>query len=433
MGMAKRYAEYLEERGFNDIDGWLCLVHVTDAHLHGRLTASAMSGVCTFCEEGTPGAMGQEQVVPLEALATEVVETVRHFYVPAVEVLPYDGEYIGTTYLSEEALESLLLGALDDAVEAKVFSVLAEAVGEDELWTDWRSQADTDELDYAWDQFSETARYVARFVTSGAAPGSPPDRLASFLERVLNYASAEMGICHDLPIGTSFYRGRLCEDPRKISADSRALGPAPRGKAGANRMSASGISVFYGSADADTAVAEIAGHGVQPFAVIGEFKNTRPLRVLDFNRAPKLHSPFDLDNREVARMGRFLATFVHYVTQPVIPDGREHVEYAPTQILTEYLRYATTPALDGIALPSVQSKRPTYVLFFEHHQTRTVGDAEPLDVGRLGIAQPDDMPLELDPSDVEVFLVKRQYIASRAPVWGAPAPARLTGGKMARS
>jgi hypothetical protein len=49
----------------------------------------------------------------------------------------------------------------------------------------------------------------------------------------------------------------------------------------------------------------------------------------------------------------------------VIPDGRQHIEYTPTQVLTEYLRWMPENRIDGIALPSAQTGEKTHVLFFD--------------------------------------------------------------------
>jgi hypothetical protein len=40
-------------------------------------------------------------------------------------------------------------------------------------------------------------------------------------------------------------------------------------------MSPAGVSLFYASEDEQTAIHEIAGHGVKPHAVVGRFRNTR--------------------------------------------------------------------------------------------------------------------------------------------------------------
>jgi hypothetical protein len=56
----------------------------------------------------------------------------------------------------------------------------------------------------------------------------------------------------------------------------------------------------------------------------------------------------------------FLKQFVRSITQPVRHDGREHMEYVPSQIVTEYFRHRYSSdgnaRLDGIVYRSAQRK-----------------------------------------------------------------------------
>lgn len=130
------------------------------------------------------------------------------------------------------------------------------------------------------------------------------------------------------------------------------------------------------------------------------------LRILDLTTSPAPISPFCLEQRQHARMGRFLASFVHYITSPVIPDDRVHVEYAPTQLLTEYLRWVLNPKLDGIALPSAQTGKCTYVLFFSRSDCATLGDPIAEDYFGIPSVEP---ALVLDPEAVTTYQVERQF------------------------
>ncbi len=164
-------------------------------------------------------------------------------------------------------------------------------------------------------------------------------------------------------------------------------------------MSAVGVSLFYGSEDAQTAIAEIAGHGVAPIAVIGEFRTARALHILDLTATPAMPgSIFDPDMRHEIAMQRFVGTFVEKVTIPVIPDGREHLEYAPTQVLTDYIRWMSTSLVDGIALPSATNPgKKTYVLFSGPDE---VGDEA---------KKSEHHVLTLAPEDVAYYDVRRSY------------------------
>ncbi len=416
VGYMKGRALVLDERGFGEVDGALCFEHIIDPALADRFTGHVDAIECSVC--GRSGGDSGPFAVRYEYLLGVVMETVRHFYADADAVLPWNSEdhaLVGPQADTWEVVADVASGAFAPEVEDDVLSLLTDVIGDGTSWTSWMSDADTDDLDYAWDQFAQITRYGSRLVIAVGRPGDPPTQLAAFLEQFVLYASDALGLVAELPAGTRFYRGRLSESPRAIRKHSDDLGPAPEGRAAANRMSPAGIGLFYASADEQTAIAEIAGHGVEPFAVIGEFSSTRATRVLDFTRQPPQISPFDLERREHARLGRFLAAFVRYISEPVIPDGRQHVEYAPTQVLTEYLRWVPEPRLDGIALPSAQTGRPTYVMFSSRDDFTTLGDSTPERRGGLSVGfGPSENPtFVLDPATVTAYKVRREYGGAR--------------------
>ena len=187
---------------------------------------------------------------------------------------------------------------------------------------------------------------------------------AAFLGRLAAYIDGQLDLIDELEPGAVFYRGRLMDYPTSLEV---VHGPAASaaGEGAANRMSPAGIPMFYASADPQTAIAEIAGHGPQPYALVGAFRSTTRLRLLDLTRTPAVPSYFDEARHAELGLARFLGLFVRSITQPVIPDGRQHIEYTPTQVLTEYFRWMPENRIDGIALPSAQTGEKTYVLYFD--------------------------------------------------------------------
>ncbi len=167
--------------------------------------------------------------------------------------------------------------------------------------------------------------------------------------------------------------------------------------------------MFYASAAPETAIKEIAAHGLYNYARIGTFKNQRPLKVLDLTSVPRRPSPFDMENRSKDGLLEFFRDFGRNVTQPVIPDGREHIDYVPTQVVTEFFRWAPEQELDGIKLKSAQDGEDTFVLFFSEEDVA--------DEGRSQKTSPhielDDPPtFTLDPRTVKTYEVKRRLDVS---------------------
>jgi len=153
-------------------------------------------------------------------------------------------------------------------------------------------------------------------------------------------------------------------------------------------MSPAGIPMFYGAFDLDTAHAETfdpAMHAGKALSV-GTFRSLRDLTLLDLAELPPVPSVFDLDRQPLIHSLRFLHAFAADISQPIARDGREHIEYVPTQIVTEYFRRlfrsAEGRSLDGIIYRSAKHEGANaFVLFCENEQCIDV-DA-PEDEGSL--------------------------------------------------
>ena len=129
-------------------------------------------------------------------------------------------------------------------------------------------------------------------------------------------------------------------------------------------MSPAGISIFYGATDRVTAIAEAGAHASHRYVVTGEFTPTREIRLIDLTNLPGLPSIFDAASHRELFVLRFLDKFIHDITLPVELDGREHIDYVPTQVFTEYFRYAFPGRVDGLMFPSAQGPGNNVAVFF---------------------------------------------------------------------
>ncbi len=180
---------------------------------------------------------------------------------------------------------------------------------------------------------------------------------------------ADENLIRTLDTTAVLFRVRL-HGPEENCADWKALGPPPSKRAPSNRMSPAGISMFYASTDQQTARAEAkailrAATGLRMTSAAWFL--TRPLRLLDLCGIPTIPS-FWFTPRDERDRTRFLHAFTADISKSVIHDGREHIEYVPTQILTEYFRdeFQTNDGehLDGILYPSAQRKGGKNVVIF---------------------------------------------------------------------
>jgi RES domain len=149
--------------------------------------------------------------------------------------------------------------------------------------------------------------------------------------------------------------------------------------------------MFYGAEDENTAVAEVTtsgwpqGHDL----TIGWFETLRELNVLDLVELPPVPSLFDKSALEIRPSLIFLHTFAHEVSKPVALDVFEHIEYVPTQIVTEYFRHAFEPEfgtrVDGIRYRSSVTRAGVCLVLFVDNES-CVDDPQ-VPTGTLALAQ----------------------------------------------
>lgn len=420
MGLAKKYMEQLESRGFKDIDGSLCLSHIEDHALKETLAAAAEHSECRICSSNG-------SVVTLDDLMTEVMEAVRFHYEPSSDTGLLWGEEDGwmgpSATDSNEVLADICFGAFAADVDLEVMDILTDSIHLDD-WISNRHSSSLEATEWAWEQFVSDVKSESRFVfwatKSLEGFGSPGERSANFLWSLLPYVEDQkLNLVSEVPRGTAFYRGRLVNHAYDKTTSAKKLGPAPADKAAANRMSPDGVPMFYGSSSPETAIREIAAHGTGGYARVGAFRNQRPLTVLDLTALPTLPSIFDKAERRRNGVFRFFTHFADNVTAPIRPDGRPHVEYVPTQVVTEFFRWVPSRKIDGIKLRSAQDGEDTYVLFLtqehvddEDPECDQAGNGGQSDFD-FGMTEPVPPVLTMNPTDVHTYEVVRRIDAKR--------------------
>ena len=145
----------------------------------------------------------------------------------------------------------------------------------------------------------------------------------------------------------------------------------PHEKAKSNRMSAEGISIFYGAGNEKTAVAEIYNSEYR-FATTAIFQNLYDIQVIDLTQILNIPYPslFDKERRGYRESLAFLRALNNNLTRPI--ELMESIEYVPAQIVAEYFRFLYTfhdKPIDGIIYQSSKVKNGIcYALFFEQSQ-----------------------------------------------------------------
>ena len=234
-------------------------------------------------------------------------------------------------------------------------------------------------LKYGWEEFTRTVNHSRRYLFSIApdehAEGRgfeeiPPAQFLGRLEEVIN----QVDLVRLLPAGTRIVRGRAHHPHERFTAAAELGTPTVRAACYSNRMSPAGIPMFYGAFDENTVRAELYDSlRSKQIITVGTFLTARAFRVLDLTNLPGIPSLFDTENRHKRPGLKFLCHFVQDLSGPISKDGREHIDYVPTQVVTEYFRKVFRDdqgePVKGITYNS--SRRgmgKCCVLFFEHDE-----------------------------------------------------------------
>ncbi len=272
----------------------------------------------------------------------------------------YMGDRIGTEY--DRAIDTLFLGEGDDLWEsggATVYDAadllweLGDPLGNDglrdafvEAFEDDRISshafrlAHHERLAYGWETFARLVKEKSRYLFLRTEQGPqgdeeliPPDELLDRMAQAIENGD----LIRRLPAGSQLVRARQHASGEVLSTPVD-LGSPPPGCAGVSRMSPPGIAMFYGAADAETALAELRLEAFPRMATVGTWVTARPLRFLDLVDVD-VPSIFDMVGKVQRPWRLFLKGFADNVSQPPDP-GEEAVHYVPTQIFTEYVRDA---------------------------------------------------------------------------------------------
>lgn len=146
-------------------------------------------------------------------------------------------------------------------------------------------------------------------------------------------------------------------------------------------MSPPGVVMTYASEDEQTALAETAT--APGTYAVGEFVTERDAFVLDLTQLPPVPSFFAELPDTLEYDPRPRLAFLHHVSReisrPVARDDRVHIEYVPTQVVTEYVRTVVTTKkgkVDGIRYRSSRKGGQASVVLFADQNNLIVGKDE---------------------------------------------------------
>lgn len=338
--------------------------------LKERISLEGRLGKCSYCSS-------LNNCVPLRKVAKWVEDSLKQKYREGELVPVFDDEdRVSHEQIGEEFVDilSFHFGAAP-SLFGDIESLLTEPqenetppFSRDRKYSEFDGYRETAVRE--WAEIKNELRHRSRYFN---------DRVRSFFDNLLaEIKSAEIGgffwnevIRVFTPSDAhTFYRARLAtragELDMILKSPAKELGPPPQLQASAGRMNFEGASVFYGALDRDTCIAELRP-SLSSTIVSAGFKLQKELRILDLLDLDRCYHKHDLDifhpdyfKRKVARS--FIRLFHQEIRRPVLP-GREH-EYLVTQVLSDYLFNAHSPAIDGVLFSSVQRDKGINVVLF---------------------------------------------------------------------
>jgi hypothetical protein len=377
MGRAKERMMELQERGYGDApDTHVCEKCFGDDGLIEFIRDNGEDGICSYC--------GQESdtVCDLESVVAHIVESVTTEWMDAADSgTPYEsreGGYQGKTFDTYDLLMD------EEPIEAESHELFVDIVHTINvgLWArEFVMPYEEMKVENDWDVLVDAIKHHARFVIfhDSAArlfgenfswhfgdPRSAIKDIARTIER--------LGMVRILPRDTPIYRAR-CTDIDMDLNTACQMGTVPYRQASqSNRMSPAGIPMFYGALTPQTARAEIGINDRSGVVHCGTFYPSRDLVLIDFTEQLYIPSIYSQDNVNRSSI-RLMRGFVEDFSRPISRDNFEHVEYIPTQVITEYLRLNYLhegDRIDGILFNSAQHEGVCCVLFVDNEHC--VGD-----------------------------------------------------------
>jgi hypothetical protein len=337
VGVSKRLWEEEQARGYHTSDDAVCPQCFSDGGLKAFVEDHLESNTCTVCGTTADHAIA----APADDVLEFFLQKVGNHYENADGNAPWDNEE-GHYFVTTWSMYDLVFDELQDIADYSTLEWLYEHIKEEGEYCerDWQIQSPGEALKSAWAGFCAVIKHETRFLffteteDEEDEDGEPfrvrPAEMLDELAKVI----LKCELIQELKAGTRMFRVRGHE-AGKTFTKVVDLGPPPKNVAKSpGRMNAAGIVVMYTAFDRDTALAEATGE-YYDFSV-AEFELLKDFQVVDLTRIPHVPSIFEGGPRESLR---FLRHFAKDVSQPFTPDRELHIEYTPTQVVSEYLRH----------------------------------------------------------------------------------------------
>lgn len=360
---------YWSEKMISDIEGPslieldknVCQDCVTDPALSVLVSKNLNSEKCDYC--GDIGESGNI-AAPFDVILSRIYDSIRTEYGDAQDV---NTPWVDGDWLAPEIYIDEIVSEYDPGWGAKFLQDVCDCLNVNIRWVkhsqdDWVLSDPSDVLMYGWEAFKkqviEKTRYLFLSEPIDESQDGHPDYIPinQMLDELGNICISE-GMVRVVPAGTEFYRVRHASHGVTFSTFSE-LGVPPIGKASSGRMNPAGIPYLYIAQDAETACREVLTWTNLTDWYVAKYRLKKDIKIIDFLEAPEPPSFFEPDNYNSRHVCCFIRNLAHDFTKPVEKDSKEHVDYVPTQIVSEYFRYrfkdSAGDGVFGLKYPSVR-------------------------------------------------------------------------------
>lgn len=373
----------MEALGLNRVpEKSVCSNHFDEKSIKNFIRRKASKGHCDYCERNT-------SVIALEDLMEFLMQAVANFYTDPGNFMSYNGReggYLGSVYDSNEILQEHFQL---DVRELILFNDIFDSLDYSKGWANEMEYYDSpsDIMLYNWDYFKKIVKNRSRYFFGLVKNLNSEHYLMDSNDILTEIGNSikKFKLIKSLPVGTRLHRCRQHTDGDiSVTTASGMTSPPDKFAVHPNRMSPAGISMFYGAFEIETALAETIDYenAEMDFFTTATFVSNQDLTIIDLSAIPNLPSPFDQKRIKDYYRISFINDFVRSLMAPIKRDGRVHIEYVPTQVITEYFRFPFSDKLkgnkriDGIIYPSSKNGKKACVLFFDNQESLKVLDMD---------------------------------------------------------
>lgn len=373
MGIYKDMSIDEDDRGWtpNNGDKYVCAECIEDVALGELVTRNASSKKCTYC-----GSQSEKPIAAVLDIVTEyMVDCISSEYTDPAEELPWDGRdggYLGEVYDIYELLDEIGFDVANDELREDIYSSFYC----DKQWCkkDGQILSPSQKKIYGWREFKQAIKHKRRYTfwTMGddhEEEWHPDYWPVGDMLRAIAFSAKKSGLIKQIQPETTIWRVRIHEEKEELVKDHDFAAPPIEVAIQSNRMSPAGVPMFYGAKDFETACQETVDSEKMNGKLItgGCFMTVKPLNILDLVKIPGVPSFFNREAVDLSDNLIFLHNFVRDLSKPIQRDGREHIEYVPTQAFTEYIRWEMKTnegqPIDGVRYRSSKNGKSCYVLF----------------------------------------------------------------------